>query len=103
MRVTREGRAPEGRFVVVAFDIAADRRRRRLARALTGFGVRSQLSVFECLVRGPDEGAFRAAIEAELDVAIDRLAVYELCAACRGRAHYWGTPLALPPEGSWIL
>lgn len=36
---------------VIAYDTPSDRRRRRLAKLLTGYGVRVQWSVFECELR----------------------------------------------------
>lgn len=38
---------------VVAYDIADDDRRRRLAQLLEGYGARVQFSVFECDLTGP--------------------------------------------------
>jgi len=41
---------PLQQFVVVSYDIVSDRRRRKVMKALEGFGKRVQYSVFECLL-----------------------------------------------------
>ena len=41
---------PLQQFVVVSYDIVSDRRRRKVMKALEGFGRRVQYSVFECLL-----------------------------------------------------
>lgn len=41
---------PLQQFVVVSYDIVSDRRRRKVMKALEGFGMRVQYSVFECLL-----------------------------------------------------
>lgn len=41
---------PTQQFLVVSYDIVSDRRRRKVMKALEGFGVRVQYSVFECLL-----------------------------------------------------
>lgn len=49
-------------IVVVAYDIVDDGRREDVARLVSGYGPRVQLSVFECEVRGMEElRALRAA------------------------------------------
>ena len=51
---------------LVAYDICDDKRLRRVAKAVEGFGVRLQFSVFECLL---DKMRF-AECKAALDVVI---------------------------------
>ena len=41
---------PAQQFVVVSYDIVSDSRRRKVMKALEGFGKRVQYSVFECLL-----------------------------------------------------
>lgn len=41
---------PLQQFVVVSYDIVSDQRRRKVMKALEGFGLRVQYSVFECLL-----------------------------------------------------
>ena len=96
------GRAPR-RVIAVHFDIADDKRRRRLTRQLLGFGQRMLWSGFECLVRPRDMPRFRLAIAKPLDPATDRVRIYELCAACRTRIDGIGAPLGRIEEDGWFI
>lgn len=100
---SREARAEKGRLAVVAFDVTSDRRRIRLGRTLTGWGRRTQYSVFECLVRPADEARFLEAIARHIEPAEDRLAIYWICGTCRERASQLGEPLARLDGEDWIL
>jgi len=44
---------PTPQFLVVSYDIVSDARRRKVMKALEGFGKRVQYSVFECLLTPP--------------------------------------------------
>ncbi|MCW5941094.1 MAG: CRISPR-associated endonuclease Cas2 [Fimbriimonadaceae bacterium] len=64
--------------VLVAYDIADDRKRERLARALAAFGDRVQFSVFLCHV---DARRLRALLHRAVgfvDPAVDRLRIERL-------------------------
>lgn len=79
---------------VIAYDIAAERRRRRVRELLAGYGLREQKSVVECDLEGEQLGALLAKVISLLRVTQgDRLAVYPLCAACEVKAKRWGADL----------
>lgn len=65
-------------FTVVCFDVASDRRRRRLVRALETFGWRAQESVFEAWLDGEQRRRLERRIGAEIDSGEDRVAIYVL-------------------------
>jgi len=70
-------------LVVICYDIADDRRRNRVAKALEGYGARVQESVFECHL---DPGRLRqlqARLESGIDPREDRLRFYSLCSKDR--------------------
>ena len=48
---------------VIAYDTPSDRRRRKFAKLLKGYGLRVQLSVFECELRGDQMQQLRQRLE----------------------------------------
>jgi CRISPR-associated protein Cas2 len=48
---------------VIAYDTPSDRRRRKFAKLLKGYGLRVQLSVFECELRGEQLQQLRQRLE----------------------------------------
>ena len=74
---------------VVCYDVADDRRRRKLAELLDGYGDRVQGSVFEMVVEPEFMEGCIARISALIERSEDRVAVYRLCGACsRGRSYF---------------
>jgi len=80
----------ERRFRVIAYDIADDRRRARLAKALERVGERVQDSIFEGWLddRALDRFLRRAA--ALVTDPGDSMRVYTLCEGCRPETHTIG-------------
>lgn len=68
-------------LVVVAYDIAHDRRRARLHTLLLGYGRPVQRSVFECELDGQQLDQLRQRIRT-LVRASDLVRLYPLCADC---------------------
>ena len=67
------------KIAVVAYDIADDRRRERVALFLSGYGPRVQLSVFEALLAKPaDERALRRGLRELIDPEEDQVRIYRL-------------------------
>ena len=75
----------ERRLWIVSYDIADDRRRRRLERGLKALGERVQYSVFECCLTIPEARFHLARLAQELDGRADSLRAYPLCAWCAER------------------
>ena len=65
---------------------AGDRRRARLARFLSGHGLRVQLSVFELEVPPEEMPRLYRQMEDMIEPREDSVRVYANCAACAGRA-----------------
>lgn len=80
-------------FVVIAYDIADDDHRGRLARLLEGYGTRVQKSVFECSLQASDLSELMGQALSLIDRAQDSIRLYRLCGACVRKAESWG---ALP-------
>lgn len=70
-------------FIVVAYDIADDRRRNRVAKILEDYGDRVQESVFE-LILDTDRRyqTMQARLADAIDTTEDAVRVYHLCQAC---------------------
>ena len=88
---------------VVCYDIADNRRRKRVSDTLDSYGDRIQDSVFELAV--PSELFQRCLeeIERSIDPKEDRLAVYSLCASCDSKAVYLGTSAGVPRTGEDLV
>lgn len=77
-------------LVVIAYDIEDDRRRRRVARVLEGYGERVQESVFECWLDVAAMADLRDILEDIMDVTADRIRYYRLCGKDVNRVLYDG-------------
>lgn len=93
----------EALFTVIAFDVADDRRRRKLVRVLESFGYRALESVFEAWLT-PDE---RRRLEERALRCIkadeDRLAFYALPEADRCDTIVLGSGTLAPNERHWLV
>ena len=82
---------------VVAYDIADDDRRQRVARYLEGWGRRVEKSVFECDVSRGQVREIAAHLRSLLVLREDRCHIYRLCAECTRHRVVIGEDL----EPSW--
>lgn len=69
--------------LLVTYDVATDtpegeRRLRRVAKVMEGFGQRVQKSVFECVLDGADLARMEAALVRVMDEEEDSVRVYRL-------------------------
>ena len=87
---------------VVAYDVADDARRRRVANALEGYGDRVQYSVFEVDVAAETLAAMVDELDRLLEVPADALRVYRLCGACEVASHSLGASRRDRPL-AWIV
>ena len=65
-------------FTIVCFDIADDRRRRRVVRVLEAFAWRAQESVFEAWLDARARRRLLSLLAACIDASEDRIALYAL-------------------------
>ena len=66
-------------FVVVAYDIADDRRRLRIMKLLKGYGEHIQESVFECHLRHSVYGEMLKRLRKLMSKEQDNIRLYHLC------------------------
>jgi CRISPR-associated protein Cas2 len=69
-------------FWVIAYDIADDHRRQKVAKALEAYGTRSNFSVFECLVTEIQIKKIRKQLNKLINRKEDCILYYYLCVAC---------------------
>lgn len=78
-------------IVIIAYDIASDKRRNRIHKALKGYGVNSQLSIFECDIQPTKFKGLIAMLELMINKEEDDLRIYRLCADCKENIITMGT------------
>jgi len=76
--------------IVVSYDITCDRRRRKVAKLLSGYGRRQQYSVFECDISEKRYREMVTGLTAIIDGDEDSVRIYRQCAMCRGAIEILG-------------
>lgn len=78
-------------FYIISFDVSDDKARYRVVKALKGYCVRVQKSVFEC--NGLTEHQFlrlKNSLESIIDETTDSVRYYRLCRRCLTEVEYSG-------------
>lgn len=75
-------------FVVVAYDIADERRRSHVVKILEKVGVRVNYSVFKCLLTDVQFGKLQEDIGSKISIREDRVAYYPVCVNCYTKIVY---------------
>lgn len=83
-------RQSESMLYLVSYDIPDDRRRTRVHRALTGFGVWVQYSVFECFLDRKQRLLLEARLSKEIHHKEDTVRIYGLCGTCSPKVEVLG-------------
>lgn len=86
---------------VMAYDIADDRRRNRVARFLEGWGRRVQKSVFECDLSSEELEEVCSRLKELLVIPDDRCHIYRLCGECAPKRLTLGSDLE--PERAEVV
>lgn len=69
-------------FLLVAYDIASNRRRRKIAQVLEKYGSRVNFSVFECLVSAVESREMRQELSGLMKAGKDAILIYTMCKPC---------------------
>jgi CRISPR-associated protein Cas2 len=77
-------------LTIICYDIADNRRRNRVARALEGWGQRVQDSVFECHLDPTELDLVKTYLDTHLDKVEDKIRYYTLCGKDRADIHTLG-------------
>jgi len=85
-------------FLVVAYDIADDKRRAKIAKTLVQYGLRCNESVFECLLPESKIRKLKQQLEKLADVREDIILYYYLCLPCAMKRESLGRRPGFKPE-----
>lgn len=93
---------------LVSYDVAttsaAGRARlRKVARICKSYGVRVQLSVFECSVGDVEWVRLRKALLDVVNPKEDSLRIYPVCDADLGKVEHHGVKVPLDPDGPLVV
>ncbi len=88
---------------LVIYDIPSDKRRRKVAALLEGYGQRVQYSAFECVLAAGKYEELLGRLRRRVDLAEDSVRIYPLSGHTLGQVVVWGgLPLTEPP-GSTVV
>lgn len=73
-------------YIVVAYDIADDKRRTKICNILLEYGSRVNYSVFECFITLKEISALKTKIQQEMKKKEDVVLFYQLCRECLEKA-----------------
>lgn len=76
------------KFIVIAYDISNTKRRNRVVKILRQYGVRVNLSVFECMLTDRQFENLKSTIADIANTAHDRIIYYSLCLDCYAKITY---------------
>ena len=69
-------------FCVVAYDVADDRRRKRISKALEKYGTRVNFSVFECMFTEIQFLKVQQLLKEKMKMKEDTIVYYPICVNC---------------------
>lgn len=88
---------------IVTYDIPCDKRRKKIADVLEGYGQRVQLSVFECFLSQQKYRQLKRHLEKFVKLEEDSVRFYPLSGHTLSQVEIWGgVPLTQPPDSTII-
>ena len=88
---------------IVVYDITCDKRRKKIADLLKGYGKRVQYSVFECVLPLAKYQELQQKLESKLNLAEDNVRFYPLSQHTHAAVETWGISLGITPPPSSIV
>jgi CRISPR-associated protein Cas2 len=89
---------------VIAYDIPCNKRRKKVADLLEGYGQRVQYSVFECQLTTEKYQDLRRRLRKKLKLTEDSLRFYPLSRHTLSQVESWGVgPSVIEPPSSVII
>jgi CRISPR-associated protein Cas2 len=89
--------------VIIAYDVADDRRRYHLCKTLERYGIRIQYSIFELSLKPKDLYKLVDHLTGLIDNTEDRLLVMQLCGGCLHSMGRYGNMTSYSPEETLII
>lgn len=84
---------------LITYDISDNRRRKKVADLLEGYGKRVQYSVFECVLPAPKYRELCQRLRRVVKADLDSLRFYPVSAHTLDRVEVWGgAPVTQPPD-----
>jgi len=84
---------------IIAYDIADNKRRLRVAKTLESWGYRIQESVFQLRLDSATLARVRSRLAALISDSEDLIRIYPICSSCADRADILGAAIALDDVG----
>jgi CRISPR-associated protein Cas2 len=88
---------------VVAYDIPCDKRRKKVADLLEGYGQRVQYSVFECALSAAKYKELQKRLRSRVKLEKDRIRIYPISQQMLQGVEVWGGVEIVKPPGSTIV
>lgn len=89
--------------MIVAYDIADDKRLSRIAKVMLDYGVRVQKSIFEVAVTQPVFRELKDRVEKIIVAEEDGVKYYPLCERCAGTIEIIGQGNFTDPDGEYYI
>lgn len=88
---------------IIAYDIPCNKRRKKIADLLEGYGQRVQLSVFECFLSKQKFAELKQRLKKLVKLKEDSVRFYPLSGHTLSQVELWGgVPLSQPPSSTVI-
>jgi len=94
---------PAPQLWIIAYDIQDDKRRRRLAKVLEGYGQRMQWSVFECRLQQDELHRLVIRLERIVKATEDRIRLWPVPEGSARRVIQLGLAAPPPPEADVVV
>lgn len=75
-------------FVIIAYDIANDKRRTQVMKLLEKVGMRINFSVFECMLTDWQYEQLKRSILQSINIKYDSVVYYPICLGCYSKIVY---------------
>jgi len=91
------------RLIVVSYDIPSNRRRRKVAELLEGYGQRVQYSVFECRLSEGKLAELQKRLKRRIKIEEDSVRFYPIPTYAIEQIIIWGGRPLSEPQGSTVI